>query len=291
MNFTNNKNLPEWVHRGLTYSTYNRDNIRFDISATKLIDSPQIAELWREHGKDVVEDSMDRVWSAWGTATHSVFEEANKAAADVLMEKRFLSTYKGKVVSAQIDTYEIPTKILSDIKTTGAFKIIKGDYSQWENQTNVGAQLMRDNGYEVEKIQIVALVKDWSAYKAKNERNYPENPVVTIDIPLWEPEVAKKYIEERVYTHFSVAEKECSDAERWVRPGRFAVHKKGRKSALRLVDSEEQAKSYIKWAKIESDDKVYIEERKAQYIRCEGYCAFGKLGVCPQLNKENNEDG
>ena len=67
--------------------------------------------------------------------------------------------------------------------------------------------------------------------------------------------------------------------------------KKGRKSALRLVDSEEQAKDYIKWAKIEDDDKVYIDERKAQYIRCEGYCAFGKLGVCPQLNKENSKDG
>ena len=62
MEFTNEKNLPDWVHKGLTHSTYNRDGIKFDISCTKLIDSPQIAELWRNHGKDVVEDSMDRVW-------------------------------------------------------------------------------------------------------------------------------------------------------------------------------------------------------------------------------------
>jgi len=291
MKFSNNHNLPDWVFKGLTRNTYNLDGIKSDISCTKLIDSPQIAELWKLHGKDVEDEAMDRVWSAWGTAVHSIFEDANRANADVLSEKRFISEYLGKTVSAQVDMYEMKTGVLSDIKTSGAYKIIRGDYSAWESQLNTGAQIMRDNGFEINKLQIVALVKDWSAYKAKNERNYPANPVVVIDIPVWEPDTAKQYIEERVQIHFSDAPKKCSDAERWVRPGRFAVHKKGRKSALRLVDSEEQANDYIKWAKIEDDDKVYIEERKAQYVRCEGYCAFGKMGVCPQLNKEINKDG
>ena len=291
MEFTNKTELPDWVHKGLTHSTYNRDGIKFDISCTRLIDSPQIAALWREHGKDVVEDSMDRVWSAWGTATHSVFEESNKSNPDVLMEKRFLSTYLGKVVSAQVDTYEIKEGVLSDIKTSGAYKVIKGDYSQWERQLNVGAQLMRDNGYVVSKLQIVAIIKDWSAYKAKQERNYPEHPVTIIPIPLWDPYVAQKYIEDRVVLHFNDTAKECSDEERWKRPGSWAVMKKGRKSAVRLVDSEEEAKKYITWAKLEDDDKVCIQERKAQYIRCEQYCSFGTMGVCPQFNKEQEKDG
>ena len=288
MKFTNEKGYPDWVAKGLSYSTYNRDNIRFDISATKLIDSPLIAELWREHGRDVVEDVNDRVWSAWGTATHAVFEDANKANPDVLMEKRFTSEYLGKIVSAQVDVYEM-NGTLSDIKTSGAFKVIKGDYRQWENQLNVGAQLMRDAGYEINKLQIVALVKDFSAYKSQKERNYPENPVTIIDIPLWTEETAKYYIEERVKIHFDDTEKSCSDEERWKRPGSWAVMKKGRKSALRLVDSEEEALKYVKWAKLEDDEKVFIEERKAQYIRCVGYCPFAKLGVCPQLIKEEND--
>jgi len=135
------------------------------------------------------------------------------------------------------------------------------------------------------------LIKDWSAYKAKQERNYPEHPITIIPISLWSPETAKDYIEERVAIHFNDVAKECSDEERWKRPGSWAVMKKGRKSAVRLVDSEEEAKKYITWAKLEDDDKVYIQERKAQYIRCDGYCPFAKLGVCPQLQKEQEKDG
>ena len=286
MEFTNNKGYPDWIAKGLSYSTYNRDNIRFDISATKLIDSPQIAQFWREHGKDVVEDVSDRIWSAWGTATHAVFEEANTANPDVLMEKRFLSEYQGKVVSAQIDCYEVSSKTLSDIKTSGSFKVVKGDYEQWENQLNVGAQLMRDNGYEVDKLQIVALIKDWSAYKAGKEKDYPQDAVTVIDIPMWTEETAKGYINERVELHFDDGPKRCSDADRWIRKGRVAVMRKGRKSALRLVDTVEEAHDYIKWAKLEGDEKISIVEREAQYVRCDNYCPFSKLGVCQQIKEQ-----
>ena len=286
MEFTNNKGYPDWIAKGLSYSTYNRDNIRFDISATKLIDSPQIAQFWREHGKDVVEDVSDRIWSAWGTATHAVFEEANTANPDVLMEKRFLSEYQGKVVSAQIDCYEVSSKTLSDIKTSGSFKVVKGDYEQWENQLNVGAQLMRDNGYEVDKLQIVALIKDWSAYKAGKEKDYPQDAVTVIDIPLWTEETAKGNINQREALHFDDGPKRCSDADRWIRKGRVAVMKKGRKSALRLVDSVEEARDYIKWAKLEGDEKISIVEREAQYVRCDNYCPFSKLGVCQQIKEQ-----
>lgn len=286
MEFTNEKGYPDWIAKGLSYSTYNRDNIRFDLSATKLIDSPQIAQFWREHGKDVVEDVSDRIWSAWGTATHAVFEEANTANPDVLMEKRFLSEYQGKVVSAQIDCYEVSSKTLSDIKTSGSFKVVKGDYEQWENQLNVGAQLMRDNGYEIDKLQIVALIKDWSAFKAGKEKDYPKDAVTVIDIPLWTEETAKGYINERVKLHFSDGPKRCSDADRWIRKGRVAVMKKGRKSALRLVDSVEEAHDYIKWAKLEGDEKISIVEREAQYVRCDNYCPFSKLGVCQQIKEQ-----
>ena len=287
MEFTNNTSMPDWVHKGLTFSNYNRDGIKFDLSATKAIDSPLISRLWREHGREVIEDSMDRVWSAWGTATHAVFEEANKANSEVLMEKRFLSEYSGKILSGQVDVYEVNTGILSDIKTCAAFKVMKGDNTQWENQLNFCAQLMRDNGYKINKLQIVAIIKDWSAYKASNERNYPEHPVAVIDIPLWTEETAKEYIEGRVEIHYGEGEKNCSDAERWIRPGRWAVMKKGRKNALRLLDSEEQCKQYIAHNKFSDDEGVSIVERKAQYVRCESYCVFNKMGVCPNYKQEN----
>lgn len=291
MEYTNNHELPEFIHNGLTRNTYNRDGIKFDISATKLIDSPQIAELWKENGKTVTEDSMDRVWSAWGTAVHDIFETANKANPDVLMEKRFRSKYYDKVVAGQIDAYEIPSKTLSDIKTCGSFKVVKGDTRQWENQLNVCAQLMRDNGYEVEKLQIVAIIKDWTAFKAKKEKGYPQHPIVVIPIKLWPSESAKDYILSRVKIHFDDTTKICSDEERWIRPGKLAIMKKGRKSAIRLVDTEDQVKEYLEYADLVGHKDVYVEERKSSYARCEGFCPFGKMGICPQLLKEEQKHG
>jgi hypothetical protein len=275
MEFTNRWSLPDWVAKGLTYSTYNRDNIRFDISATKLIDSPQIAGFWKSHGREVVEDASDRVWSAFGTAVHGVWEEANKSNPDVIFEKRFRSTYNDKVVAGQIDCYEIPTKTISDIKTCGSFKVTKGDYTQWANQLNVCAALMRNNGYEVEKLTVTAVIKDWNATKAKMDKSYPKMAIQIIDIPLWTAEAADDYIEERLKLHFGDEPKTCSDAERWIRPGKWAVHKVGGKRALRLLDSEDGA---IKWAKSQLVDAPYeIVERPTSYIRCEGYCNFSQF--------------
>ena len=277
MRFTNELNLPDFVHKGLTFSNYNRDGIEFDISATKLIDSPQIAEFWRTHGKEVVEDSSNRVWAAFGSAAHAVFEDANKANADIIMEKRYVHEYLGKKVAAQIDAYEISTKTLYDIKTCAAFKVVKGDYLQWENQLNVGAALMRRSGYQVDAVKIVAIIKDWSAAKANKDPKYPMSPVTVIDIPLWEPKVAMEYIEERVRLHFSEDKKRCTDEERWKRPGSFAVMRKGRKSARRLLNSEEEAKD---WIEKNGDEGDYIVERPTVYTRCDNYCSFAQW--CPQ---------
>jgi len=282
MEFTNNKNLPDWVAKGLTYSNYNRDGIRFDISATKLIDSPKISAFWKSHGSEVVEDASDRVWSAFGTAVHGVWEEANSANPEVIMEKRYRHEYSGKVVAGQIDCYEIPTKTISDIKTCGAFKVMKGDYSQWENQLNVCAALMRHNGYPVENLTITAIIKDWQAVKAKTDKAYPDSPIQTIKIPLWTYEAADNYIEERIEAHFGTGPKVCSDADRWIRPGKFAVVRKGRKSAMRLLDTKEQAEEFMNnKGDVEKDS---IEERPTTYTRCDSYCKFNQW--CDQYQQQ-----
>ena len=268
--YSNRYNLPGWVHNGLTRNTYNRDNIRFDISATKLLGSVQIAEFWKTHGKDVVEDSSDRIWSAWGTAVHEVFEESNRSNPDVLCEKRFVHEIEGKLVAAQIDVYEIPTKTLSDIKTTGSYKVMKGDVKEWTAQLNIGAYLMGLSGYKVEKLQIVALIKDWAGMKAKTDREYPRIPIKIIPIELWDSDKTLEYIKERLEAHYSEGLKTCTDAERWTRPGKWAVHKPGQKRAARLLDSEEDAK---RWG--DSQLKKYtIVERPTTYTRCESFCPF-----------------
>lgn len=283
MEFSNRWELPGWVHNGLTRNTYNKDNIRFDISCTKLIGSPKIAEFWKTHSREVVEDSSDRIWSAWGTAVHEIFEQANTSNPDTVMEKRFVHEIEGKLVAAQIDVYERSNKTLSDIKTCGTYKVMKGDVKDWTAQLNIGAHLMRRSGYEVDKLQIVALLKDWAGIKAKNDYEYPKIPIKVIPIEMWEDNETLKYIEERLEAHYAEGPKLCTNEERWYRPGKWAVHKPNTTRAARLLDTEEEAE---RWGKSQLK-KYTIVERPTVYTRCESFCPFNKW--CDQYKE--SQDG
>jgi hypothetical protein len=283
MEFTNKHNLPGWVHNGLIRNLYNKDNIRFDISCTKLLGSTQIAEFWRTHGKEVVEDSSTRIWSVLGTAIHEAFTQANASNPDVIMEKRFVHEIGGKMVAAQIDCYEIKPKILSDLKSCGTYKVLKGEYNDWTSQLNVGAELMRRSGYEIDKLEIVALLKDHSGMKAKMDREYPDIAIKIINIPLWSSEKTNQYILDRLEVHYSDDPKTCTNEERWYRPGKWAVMKPNSTRAARLLDTKEAAE---KWAKSQLKGKSEIVERPTVYTRCESFCAFNQW--CTQYQESRH---
>ena len=232
--------------------------------------------MWKGYGKEVVEDSSNRVFAAFGSAAHAVFEDANKANADTIMEKRFVHEIDGKLVAGQIDAYEISTKTLYDIKTCASFKVVKGDYTQWENQLNCCAALMRRSGYEVEAVKIVAIIKDWSKAKADRDPKYPMSAVSVIEIPLWSTQTAEDYISKRLALHFADGPKRCSDEERWKRGGSFAVMRKGRKTARRLLNSRAEAE---KWISENGTNDDSIQERPTVYVRCDNYCSFKQW--CP----------
>ena len=296
MRFSNDQDLPGALHQFLTYNDYNLGGPRFDISATKLQDSPQIAQLWREYGKDVEEDSATRLYSSMGSGIHSRFEAANASNADSIMEKRFLSEFPHPLdtggtltVSAQIDCFEVSTKTLADLKTVSAWKLVNKDYGSFETQLNIGACLMRRNGWEVEKLQVYALCRDWSRAR-QSEGDYPNQPIQVIDIPLWTLEEQEEYISKRLELHYGSGEKVCTDKEMWAKPGSFAVKDKGKKRALRVLPTKEKAESWIASQGLVDKKGVSIEERPATYMRCANYCAFGKMGVCPQYNQRKETE-
>ena len=53
--------------------------------------------------------------------------------------------------------------------------------------------------------------------------------------------------------------------------------KKGRKSAVRLLDSEEQAEAYVKDKNVKGG---YVEKREGENIRCDGYCSVREFCPC-----------
>ena len=295
MKFTNDQGLPGALHQFLTYNDYNLGGPKFDISATKLMDSPQIAAFWKEHGRDVEEDSATRLYASMGSGIHSRFETANASNANVLMEKRFLSEFSHPVdgndplvVSGQIDCYDFETKTLADLKTVSSWKIVHGDYESFEKQLNICAYLMKQNGFKVDALQVYALCRDWSKGR-QGERNYPMQPIQVIDIDLWTESQQLDYITERLAMHFGEGEKSCSDGERWMKPGSFAVKDKSKKRALRVLPTQEQADSWIAANGLTDKKGISVEVRPATYARCENYCAFGAMGVCAQYNNMQEE--
>ena len=73
------------------------------------------------------------------------------------------------------------------------------DKPEWEKQLNCYAYLVRKNKERaVSKLQIVAILRDWSRRKAMTEKDYPKSQVIMVDVPLWEFEQQEAYLETRI---------------------------------------------------------------------------------------------
>ena len=268
-----------------------------DISVTSLIDSPKI-KLMKEVYNDKIEvDAVDMVWALFGTAVHSVLESSNPypridhPSEKNINEERLYSTISGWVLSGAIDRQEIKDDQITivDYKVTSVWSVIYGK-PDWENQLNCYAYLVNDknafNKSKVTNLKICAILRDWNRRDAERKPDYPQAPIVFVDIPLWDHEKASNYINDRIALHqeaqieYDLNEKFglCSSEEMWKKNDTWAVKKKGQKRALRVLDSEEEAIKYIDWHN--ETDKAYtkktdleIEFRGGEYTRCGNYCS------------------
>jgi len=280
MNITNNYNLPAPLVAAIRNDGYGRGARRADISATRLIAPPQMVELERQHADEITEDVTDRLWSLFGQAVHTVLERAG-AEFDSLTEERLYMDVDGWTVSGQLDEYTLDeSATLTDWKVVSTWSIIFGDKPEWASQLNTLAALLRANGHAPRALQIVALLRDWVASRAMREPDYPQRQIAVVPIPLWSPEQAHNYITERVKLHKAARSGDmtpCTDEERWMRGEKWAVMKRGRKSAVKLFDAPTFANKAVE--QLEERDRIagksasyYVEHRPGTYMRCERYC-------------------
>ena len=280
MIITNKHNLPAPLVSVIKNDPY--DAGLSDISTTSLISPPRIVQLRKRHDHEITEDVADNIYRLIGSNTHHILELIDNAGC--IKERRFYGGYNGWVVSGQIDLYEINPAILSDYKVTSVWSVINGLKPEHEAQLNINAELMRHEGIDPKRLQIVNLLRDWSMRKA-HEAGYPNCQVFVQDVPRWKVDFTKAYIDERISIHKeakNLHDKDlpvCTPDERWERPTKYAVMKKGRKSALRLLDSESEAEDYIELKGL-AIPTHYIEIRDGESVRCEMYCNVN--GFCNQ---------
>lgn len=274
MKITNKYNLPESFVKMAT-SDYKVKEKRY--SATQLLDSVRACQLKRRHNDELEEDVSDLIFALFGQLSHSILERTGSADTDFTEEKLITKIDDdGYELSGIFDLFSPEQKLVTDYKTCSVWKVVSGDYKEWRFQLLIYAWQLRKIGFEVKSGQIIAIMRDWSKSKAKFEENYPKHQVEKIVFRFSEKDFQniEKWIIERFEEH-KAAEKlpddelpMCSMEERFNDGDKYAVMKKGRKRALRVLDSEEKAKE---WMKLNDGD--FIERREGIDKKCLEYCS------------------
>jgi hypothetical protein len=275
----NELGLPQAFINALNLEKHNEKGC---YSATTLLKGACETILTDRHFDEIEIDVADCVWQIWGTAVHLIFE---KAGIEGFTEEKFSVPVSNSKVTGRVDLYDLENETIYDWKTASTWKVQFNDFSDWDKQGLIYAWLMKQNGLKVKEIKFVALLKDHSKSKARKDMEYPQKPVVVHTVKVTEE--ALKEIEAFInmkVRQFEIAETlvdekltPCTKEERWATEGKWKAKKEGRKTALKVCDTEEEAKECIK--DITGGYVEYVEgcSRKCEdYCICKDYCPFYK---------------
>jgi len=279
---TNALNLPQPIVDAVRADPYSRGDS--DESVTGLLKPPRLRALEIMHGDAVDEDVSERIWSLMGQSIHIILERAN---ASGITEKRLFMAVAGWRVSGAMDRLALVRghgfhACIQDYKMASVYEIINGVKPEREQQLNCYAELCRANGYSVDALQAVFILRDWSKTKSRRESNYPQRQVCVFDIPLWSQDKARAFLVERVGAHRAARTQAlpyCTDDERWRDAPVWAVMKKRARRATKLHANEEDAQTHAE--KINGS----VEFRPTVARRCRDYCSVSEF--CDQYKGEN----
>lgn len=286
MKITNKQNLPAPLVALLARNYYSKGSSNY--SVTELMSPPKIRRLREQYDEEMEVDVTKLIASQLGTFMHGKLEE--KEVEGYINEERIYANINDVVISGQIDIQKQTPDgvVIIDYKFVKAWSVMQNK-EEWVTQLNVYKWLVETvKRTKVCGLQICAIIKDYSAHS--NQEGYPDAEAVMIDVPMWDAVKTESYVRERLEMHrdakvshdFGDELQACSDEERWMKETVFAVKKEGRKSAIKLFKTMEEA------TELATKEKGYVEVRKGEYTRCAGdYCGVSKW--CKQYQGELNE--
>lgn len=293
MKITNNFNVPETLMALASRDYYSKG--KSDYSVTEIISPPRIQRLRRTHFDEIEQDVSDMLWMLLGTALHVVAERSEVSGHT--NEERLSAGINGIILSGAIDLQKDDSDgiTITDYKFTSAWALMN-DKPEWEQQQNIYKYLVeRVKKKPVKGLKICALIRDWSRRDAQNKADYPKAPIQVIDIPMWTYDRTEAFIKERVEMHRDSKVSAdwgdelplCTDTDRWVRPTTYALKKEGRKTAIRVLDTQDEAEVLLK--ELPEKDKAFIEIRKGEAVRCTGnFCGVSQW--CSQYQSTLKEE-
>lgn len=269
MKVTNEMGLPKAFKLAVNTERHNKAGC---YSATTLLHGSKETILSERHYEEMETDVADNVWSIWGTAVHSIFEKVND---ETFKEVDLQTEVEGVTVTGRVDNYDMQNEILVDWKTASAWKVIYKDFKDWKKQGLIYAWLMKKNGMKVKKCRFIALLKDHSKTEAKRKPEYPQKPVYIYEFEVTDEDLQEieKFIFNKVKELKAFNDllddeiPECTCEERWATSDKFAVMKTGRKTAVKVCETKEEAINIVAGKK-----DFYLEERKGENKKCNDYC-------------------
>jgi hypothetical protein len=290
---TNNHNLPGAIIRALQNDDYDRG--RSDVTVTELLAPVRQVAMRRFFDDQIEEDASDRIWLLLGKLMHKMLEESGD---DALTEERLYRTIwtAGEEITlgGQFDNVTLTEGTdgwtLTDWKLTSAWTLVFGDrLAEWETQLNAYAELLRDQTFDVDKIRVVAILRDWRQMEAIRSQDYPQAAVQIVPMSVIDPDkitalmrdatievwdAIKAFNDSPISRGDQSVLPECSPVERWARPDKFAVYRNANKTATRVFESEKAAFDQISLftANDKKPNAYRVELRPGTSVRCERYC-------------------
>jgi len=281
-----------------------------DYTVTQLIDSPRIRILRGWHSDEIEDDVYENIFRLVGTAIHSIVETSSDSAkhwhpkATSVKEERIFIEREGYKISGAIDIQYLNddgTLTIGDYKFTSTHSLRFPE--KWEKQLNLYRMLVENSGTRgpaVSKLEVYAILRDWSFRTAQRDRDYPQTPGVTVPIRLWSKDEVEDYFSERLNVHMNAdfyneiyeTPPSCTKEDMWEKDPTYAIKKKDRVRAVRVLNSMEEATKYLHDKQVRSgyrdgafDDEHFIEKREGERTRCEHFCDVAKF--CDQWKEYN----
>lgn len=264
---------------------YSKGNAQY--SVTEIMSPPKIRRLREKHNDEMTQDASDMLWSLLGSALHVVMERGETPGW--IMEERIFAEVDGVTISGAIDLQEETPDgiVIHDYKFTSAWSVMK-EKTEWTQQLNIYKWLVETvKRKKVVGLKICALVRDFSRHDRRED--YPASPICVVDVPMWDSVKTETYIRERLDMHreakmaadFGEPLQNCSDEERWMSETTYAVKRDGRKTAIRVFKTLDEANE------LATKEKGYVETRLGEARRCAGdYCGVARW--CEQYKGELN---
>ena len=287
MQVTNVHNLPEPLVTLARREYYSKGAAQY--SVTEIMSPPKIRRMREKYDDQIVTDVSQMLWSLLGSALHVVMERGETSGW--IKEERLFAEVDGVSISGAIDLQEEGEAGITiyDYKFTSAWAVMQ-EKEEWIQQLNIYKWLVETvKQRKVVGLKICAMVRDYSKHDLREA--YPAAPICVIDIPLWDSVKTEMYIRERLEMHreskmradFEEDLQNCSNEERWMSETTFAVKREGRKTAIRVFKTIEEA------TELAEKEKGYVETRLGEPKRCTGdFCGVSQW--CAQYQGERNAD-